>query len=207
MPCRPSHRDSSARDWRNRLAAALLHLTPTALALLASAPLVAPQNVAAAAPVENSKVKAAMVFHFTAFISWPEVAFADSGSPIVLGIINDPELESALREIVRGETVGGRPLSVVRCRTLDDARAAHLVYVSRAEAGHLQAILTGLGERPIVTVGEFGGFAERGGMIELGTRSGGRVGLRINPDAIKARNLSASSKLLRLAEIVSSPQP
>ncbi len=207
MPrCRP-HRYSLVRARSIPLALALLRLVRPAVLLLAPALVVAPHLVAASGPVEDFKVKAAMVFHFTSFISWPEVAFEQSDSLLVLGIINDPALESALREIVRGETVGGRPLAVVRCRTIDDAREAHLVYVSRTEAAHLQAILTGLGDRPIVTVGEFAHFAERGGMIELGGRTGGRVSLRINPDALKARNLSASSKLLRLAEIVSSPQP
>ena len=44
-------------------------------------------------------------------------------------------------------------------------------------------------------------FAREGGMIEL-TRKGSRVGLNINLNSLKDGNLSASSQLLKLANVV-----
>lgn len=46
------------------------------------------------------------------------------------------------------------------------------------------------------------GFATQGGMIEL-TRKGARLGLNVNLDSLKTGNLSASSQLLKLANVVS----
>lgn len=45
-------------------------------------------------------------------------------------------------------------------------------------------------------------FATRGGMIEL-TRKGARLGLNVNINSLKTGNLSASSQLLKLANVVS----
>ena len=44
-------------------------------------------------------------------------------------------------------------------------------------------------------------FATQGGMVEL-TRKGARLGLNINLDSLKTGNLSASSQLLKLANVV-----
>ena len=44
-------------------------------------------------------------------------------------------------------------------------------------------------------------FATQGGMIEL-TRRGARLGLNVNLDSLKTGNLTASSQLLKLANVV-----
>ena len=46
------------------------------------------------------------------------------------------------------------------------------------------------------------GFATQGGMIEL-TRKEARLELNVNLDSLKTGNLSASSQLLKLANVVS----
>ena len=53
----------------------------------------------------------------------------------------------------------------------------------------------------MLTVADLPGFAEAGGAITFTAR--GRVGLIINPAALKAANLAVSSKLLRLAQLSS----
>jgi len=62
-------------------------------------------------------------------------------------------------------------------------------------------ILAGLNQRPILTVSDADGFAQRGGMIRFVTDRN-RIRLQLNLAATEAAHLTISSKLLRVAEIV-----
>jgi YfiR/HmsC-like len=96
--------------------------------------------------------------------------------------------------------VNGRPLTVQRYRRVGEIRACQVLFISRSEADRLEQILTSLRGRGILTIGDTDDFAARGGMIRLATEKN-KVRMRINLDAVKAANLTISSKLLRVAEI------
>jgi len=55
--------------------------------------------------------------------------------------------------------------------------------------------------RPLLTVGDAYSFARSGGIIQFVTVRG-RVRLRINAEAARSADLTISSKLLSLADIV-----
>jgi hypothetical protein len=63
---------------------------------------------------------------------------------------------------------------------------------------HLEKALAG---KDVLTVSDFDGFAESGGMIEF-TRNDNRIGVKINVDAVTAAHLAVQSRLLRLASTV-----
>ena len=149
------------------------------------------------------KVKAAFLYNFAQFVEWPPVAFGDAQSPLVIGIIGDDPFDGYLDELVRGEKVNGRPLRVQRCHSVEEIKTntCHVLFISKSEMGQLDEILAGVKGRNILTVGEAEGFTTRGGMIRFATEQS-KIRLRINVEAAKAVNLTISSKLLRLAEIV-----
>ncbi|PYP25425.1 MAG: hypothetical protein DMD51_08585 [Gemmatimonadetes bacterium] len=68
----------------------------------------------------------------------------------------------------------------------------------------MDEVLANLRNRPILTVSDDAGFAERGGMIRFVTDQN-RIRLQINLDAAQAASLTVSSKLLRVADIVTPP--
>ena len=76
----------------------------------------------------------------------------------------------------------------------------HVLFVSASEMGWADEIIAAVAGRSVVTVGETDSFLDRGGMIALAAEQN-RVRLRINPAGLRAENLAASSKLLRVAEI------
>jgi len=65
----------------------------------------------------------------------------------------------------------------------------------------LEQTFAGLKGQSILTVGDVEGFSKDGGIIRLVTEQN-KIHFRINPEAAKNANLTVSSKLLRLAEIV-----
>src|SRR6266511_4381492 len=80
-------------------------------------------------------------------------------------------------------------------------KAGHILFISRSEGDRPRAILAGLKNRPVLTVSDADGFAERGGMIRFVTDRN-RIRLQLNLAATEAAHLTISSKLLRVAEIV-----
>jgi len=143
------------------------------------------------------------LFNFTQFIEWPAEAFADPAAPLVIGVLGEDPFGAFLDETVRGERANGRSLIVERYRRIQEIGNCQVLFVSRSESDRLDQILASLAGKPVLTVGDFEGFALRGGVIRL-TTVGGKIRLRINLDSAKAAKLTISSKLLRPAQIVAS---
>jgi hypothetical protein len=171
------------------------------IALLAA--LGASASAQATAPSKEYQVKAAFLFNFAQFVDWPVSAFAQEDAPLMICVLGDDPFGPYLDELVRGEQVNSRRLSVQRLRKPEDARQCQVLFVSRSGSGSLdRALALGKG-MDALTVSDADGFAERGGIIQLTTESG-KIRLKINVSAAKASNLVISSKLLRSAEIVAS---
>ena len=147
------------------------------------------------------QVKAVFLFNFAQFVDWPPVARPDS-APLVIGVLGGDPFGRVLDATVRGEHLGARPFVVRRFARVEDIGACDILFISQSEGSRVEAILTDLGDRAILTVSDINGFASRGGMIHFVTDRN-RIRLKINVDAARAAHLTISSKLLRLAEIVS----
>jgi len=154
------------------------------------------------------QVKAVFLFNFAQFVDWPPPppppppgAVPDSSAPLVIGILGEDPFGGFLDATVRGEHLGARPFVLRRYQKVEDIEACDILYISRSEGKRVQAILARLKDRPILTVSDVDRFAERGGMIRLVTDRG-RIRLEVNLEAAQGARLTLSSKLLRVAEIV-----
>jgi hypothetical protein len=154
-----------------------------------------------AAPPTEYQVKAVFLYNFAQFIEWPAAAFPSEGTPFVIGVLGDDPFGVELDAVVRGESVAGHPLLVRRYRQASEVESCHILYISDSEAARLGQILKAFKGRSVLTVGDTEDFAISGGMIHFVTESN-RIRLRIRLGAALAEQLTISSKLLRLAEIV-----
>lgn len=148
-------------------------------------------------------MKAVFLFNFAQFVEWPPAAFSEESAPLAICILGDDPFGSYLDDVVRGEQVNSRRLTVQRFRAAEDVKGCQVLFVSRSESRNLEKTLASLKEVDALTVSDAHGFAQRGGMIQLETENG-KIHLKINVNAAKASSLTISSKLLRSAEIVSS---
>jgi YfiR/HmsC-like len=152
------------------------------------------------------QVKAVFLFNFAQFVDWQPVVAQDPRAPLLIGILGDDPFGGFLDETVRGERLGTRPFEIRRYRELTDIRACNILFISRSESERVGEILAALGKRPILTVSDGDDFAKRGGMIQF-VNDKNRIRLRINLEAAQAANVTISSKLLRVAEIVRTARP
>jgi YfiR/HmsC-like len=158
-----------------------------------------PQDVRAS----EYQVKAVFLFNFAQFVDWPADAFANADTPLVIGILGEDPFGSVLDRTVSNERLGKRQFQVRRYRSVDDIKHCQILFISRSVGTRTDTIVMSLGNRPILTVSDAEGFAQRGGMIRFVTQRN-RIGLQLNLEAAQAAHLTISSKLLRVAEVVTS---
>ncbi len=146
------------------------------------------------------QIKAVFLFNFAQFVEWPAKSFQETNS-IGIGILGDDPFGDFLDETIRGEEVNGHPLVVHRYQHVADVKVCHILFINVVDANQLTQIITSLKSKSILTVSDADSFTKRGGMIRFFTENK-KTRLRINLNAAKEAELTISSKLLRLAEVV-----
>jgi hypothetical protein len=150
-------------------------------------------------------VKAVFLFNFAQFVEWPDAAFADDSAPVCIGVLGSDPFGDALARTVRGETVRGRGIIIKSAKDAADLKSCHVVFVSKSEKAQVRTILEALKDSHVLTVGETGGFAEAGGVINFFLQ-GGKVKFEINTEAAHTKGLKISAQLLGVARLVEKPK-
>jgi hypothetical protein len=143
------------------------------------------------------QVKAAFLYKFARFIEWPAASFADTASPLIIGILGKDPFGPMLDQAIAGKLVKGRPLQVVRFSRLDQPPRCHILFVGQRAEPDLAQLFALLGNRSVLSVGDSEDFAQAGGMIRL-LVSGQHVLFEINTEAAQRAGLKISSQLLKL---------
>ncbi len=147
------------------------------------------------------QIKALFLFNFSQFIQWPPSAFTNADEPFRIGVLGNDPFDDFLDETVRGEKVDGHPLVIQRYESVDAVKDCQILFISRSESERMENILADLKGRNILTVGDSEGFVKNGGVVRFVTEEN-KIHFRINLEAARRANLTISSKVLRLAEIV-----
>jgi hypothetical protein len=156
--------------------------------------------VALTSPYED-QVKAAFLFNFTKFVTWPDEAFPDRQAPIRIGVLNQDELRRHLEKATSGQKVSGREVAVIDLEDVSGSLDCQILYVGETAVSSFQEGRQRLRQTPVLIIGETDGFAENGGIINF-IRVDNKVRFEINVAAAAESGLQISSKLLSLAEIV-----
>jgi len=143
-------------------------------------------------------IKAAILYNFAKFASWPDAAFDQPDTPLRVCVLGDDPFGAAL-ESLNGKQVRNRTLATARITDAHDAPSCHVVFVSTSERTHLPEILDTLSRHPILTVADIDRFTTLGGIIAL-KKVDNRSRIEVNVAAASHAGVKLSSKLLRLAD-------
>ena len=161
------------------------------------AALVALASAAAWGALSESDVKAAYLYNFARYVTWPADAFRSPEEPIRICIVGDDSFRDLLRGVVADKRVGDRPVSAESRGGVGESKGCHILFVGDARAG---AVST-LSGRSVFTVSDSEGFAAEGGIANF-VLVGNKVRFEINTSAVEKAGLQVSSRLLRVAQIV-----
>jgi hypothetical protein len=151
-------------------------------------------------PFNEREVQAVFLFNFAQFVGWPPDAFSSPDAPVIIGVLGEDPFGPLLDQVVKGEAVRGRTLTVERFRRVEDIGRCHVLFITASEAERYDQIFAALRTTPTLTVGETAHFSRRG-MIRFVTERS-RVRLEVNVAVAKAAGLTISSNLLRAARLV-----
>lgn len=152
----------------------------------------------------ESDVKAAFLYHFLYFISWPDNDLGNKKKPMKFCVLDASRVKQSLELILASPKAVNTAVEVHVLSKPAEAIKCNYIYIgpkNRDSAASVVAITRG---KPILTVSDNYGFSHAGGMIEL-RRISNKVKVQINLEILSEHGLKASSKLLNLADIVSTP--
>lgn len=148
---------------------------------------------AGSAQPDEFTLKAALSYNFAKYTEWPDSAMERY---VELCYLN-AGYQASFAPLV-GRPVGDRTVRVRWLGRPEDVDGCDLLYLD-AEYSSAQEELLGLVQgRPILTVADFQGFLDRGGMIEIQTVDN-RLRFRVHQGKLQGGGITLSPQLLILA--------
>jgi hypothetical protein len=144
------------------------------------------------------RIKAAYIFNFAKFVSWPSAAFASPNAPIVIGILGKDPFGSELDQTIAGKTIERHPLQGKRLGDTDSIDGCHILFISEPDRKRLPEIFEKASRLSILTVGETDDFTDVGGMIRF-FKYENNIRFEVDLVPVEAAGLKISSKLLQVA--------
>lgn len=187
------------RDHRSRVQRTLHRIGAAGALAMALCILAVRADAQKAASIDD--VKAAFVYQFANFVTWPDDVFTDPAQPITIGILGNETVAKVLRESVRDKRIGDRQIVVRELTTPQEALECQIVFLDPSDAARVDAYLAVLVGKAILTVSDDNNFTEEGGIIKLYEQQN-KLRIEINVDEAARSNLTVSSKLLSLAKVV-----
>jgi hypothetical protein len=148
--------------------------------------------------------KTALFKTFAEYIKWPEeTGMKDQSKAFVISVIGKNPfgslLEAAYYEAKR--KIKGKIVEIRYISRPEEIGNCHILFISKSIDKELEEILAVTRGKPILTIGETKGFAEKGVLFNLYI-SHEEIRFEINALALRESRLIPSSQLLSLAKIV-----
>ena len=147
------------------------------------------------------KVKAAFLFNFAKFATWPPSKVKDDAT-LHLCVAGMDDLARVLQDTVRGRSIGTHPVDVLQSPSGAELRRCHIVYFGATDDSRVAAELAALANASVLTVHE-ASEAQPQGVIRFFLSDDGRVRFEVNVAAASRAQVALSSKLLEVSQVVS----
>lgn len=169
-------------------------------ALLLAVASAAPARAQESVQLVEQEIKAGLLYNFLKYTAWPQERDKAANASIVVCLLGGDPFAGRLQPMA-GRTVNQHTIELRNLGGIEDAGPCSLLFVHGDEKPRWAQLSRALAAKPLLTVSDFPGFTDLGGMIEF-TRTGNRIGVKINTGAVAAAHLQVEDRLLRLANAV-----
>ena len=142
------------------------------------------------------EVKAAYLYDFGKFVTWPANAATGDGFPIC--VLGEDPFGATFDATIAGENINGKKVVVNRIAKPQEAVSCRILFISASEEKQLKDILSTLDKTSVLTVSDISQFTRRGGMIQF-VIDANRVRFEVNVATAQRAGLTLSSQLLKVA--------
>lgn len=146
-------------------------------------------------------VKAVYLFNFGKFLRLSSESSSSVPDDFDICVLDNEPLSASLDRIAANEQINGRPVRTLRIHAASEARKCAIAFLEANDASHLDKDITALAGSDVLTVSDFGGFLDHGGMIQFLLLKN-RVRFAVNLSAVQNTHLILSSELLKVASTV-----
>lgn len=144
---------------------------------------------------EEPELKAAFVYNFTLFTTWPQ-----SVQSLRICVLGEAPFVQPLKRY-EGRNANGAMVGVEHVKSALEARGCQVLFIDKSEHERIGAINKALAGAPVLTVTEEGNLNPQSVHILL-VKDGDRIVFDINQATAAAAGLGFSFKLLKLARKV-----
>ena len=148
----------------------------------------------------EQEIKAGLLYNFMKYTDWPSDRAQQPNAPIVVCLLGGDPFAGRLQPLA-GRTVNQHVIELRNLRNVDEAGTCSLVFIHADEKPQWPQLRAALMGKALLTVSDFQGFADAGGMIEF-TRVENKIGVKIDTAAVMAAHLQVQDRLLKLASAV-----
>jgi len=136
-----------------------------------------------------------MIHALLAFVTWP----SQKGSSKTLGILGSSSFGDHMASLER--SAHSSSIKTIQSYSLKSLEACDAIFICTSEEERLSGILRSLQGRPVLTLSDTPGFAQRGVMVNM-VLWGDRIALEVNLPALRRADLCLSSAVLNHAKLV-----
>lgn len=140
-------------------------------------------------------IKAGLIYNFLKYTNFP--ADEREAGPVRVCLAGKAPLGGRLAPMA-GRTVNQRAIVVSEILPASDLGSCTLVFLGADAKPFWPALSAALAQKDVLTIGDYRGFADAGGMIEF-LKTADRIEIRINSRAIDATHLSLPQRIMALA--------
>lgn len=147
----------------------------------------------------NDEVKAAHIFKFHKYATWPVDALPES-SPLVIGVVGAEEVAATLEQLA-AKHEHSQPIIIQKLQTNGSLNGIHLLYIGQDRALELSDWLAQASGKPILFVTDNGNIMPPGSIINF-VQEDDRIRFDISLTAAELSQIKLSAALLTVARQV-----
>jgi hypothetical protein len=154
--------------------------------------------------VEEYELKAVYLERITRFIEWPdETESFMTDDSFVIGVLGENPFGTRLTDLYAERKIKDKKIKVRYLSQLNEIEGCHLLFISRSMSEELPQVLEITAKKPILTVGDTKGFAEKGVLVNFFIEND-KLRFEINERGLHEAGILIDSLLLKVSKIVNS---
>ncbi len=151
---------------------------------------------------EQYELMAVYLERIARFVEWPHKTESSmSDNYFVIGVLGENPFGTILTDLYAERTIKNKNIQVRYLSQLNEIDKCHLLFISRSMSEELPQILEIIAKKPILTVGDTEGFAEKGVLVNFFIENN-KLRFEINEQGLHEAGILIDSLLLKVAKIV-----
>lgn len=147
--------------------------------------------------IDEYAIKSTIIYRICKFTQWPQPA--DKDKPFTISILGETTAGKEIK--IPWDTIDKRRIVIRKIRNLSEINHSEVLFITSSENYRIDAILDYIGNKPVLTVGDTRGFAQKGVIINLYIHKNS-VRFEINYEASKKASLQMHSQLFAIGRVV-----